>query len=147
MNHTLLLIILLTICWTITPFLKKQASSKLSSSEYMIFNHGLCTILIVVYFIYLLYNNKCKIDCIKKLNSKEIIIISLGAITTVLASLVLIKLLKENDTSDIRPYIQPCVIILTILIGYFIFNENITKYKILGIILIIVGLLVIGKKN
>jgi len=146
MSNTIFLVLILSLCWTLNPFIKKQASSKLSSSEYMIYNHGLCTILILIYFGYLLYYNRCDINCIKNLNNKDILYSFAGALTTVSASFLLIKLLKENQTSDVIPYIQPIVIILTLLIGYFIFNENLTKYKILGGILIVMGLLVIGKK-
>lgn len=144
--NTYLLITFLVLCWTLNPFLKKQASSKLTSSEFMLFNHSLCTIIVVLYLIYLLYKKECDINCIKKLNYREIAFSIAGAITTVLASLTLIKLLKENQASDIIPYIQPMVIILTITIGYLVFNENITKNKILGGLLVVLGLFVIGKK-
>ena len=34
---------------TLNPFLKRQMAGKLAANEYMIFNHSLCTILIVLY--------------------------------------------------------------------------------------------------
>ena len=147
MNNTYILITFLVLCWTLNPFLKKQASGKLTSDEFLIFNHGLCTVVVVVHFIYLAYQNKCDINCIKKLNHKEILYSIAGALTTVLASLALIKLLKDNDATDIIPHIQPIVIILTILIGYFIFKENVTKNKVIGAALIVVGLFIINKKT
>jgi len=70
----------------------------------------------------------------------------LGAITTVMGAIVLIKLLKDNDASSIIPQIQPVVILLTILLGYALFNESMTKNKIIGGLCIICGLYIINKK-
>ena len=147
MSNTYILIAVLIMCWTLNPFMKKHASKNLTSDEYMIFNHGLCTILIIIYFIYLLMNNKCDINCIKKIDKKQFIYSIGGAVTTVFAALVLIKLLKNNNASSIIPQIQPIVIISTVSIGYFIFKEDITKNKILGCMLIVFGLFVFNRKN
>ena len=147
MESTYLLLILLILCWTLNPFLKKNGPKQLSSEEYMFFNHALCTIIILIYFIYLFVNNKCDVNCIKKINNKELIYSVVGAIITVVSSLLLIKLLKDNDASSIIPQIQPAVLLLTILIGYFIFNEELTKNKIIGGCLIIVGIYIMNRKS
>ena len=147
MNRTHLLIILLVICWTINPFFKKLSAKNLNSEEFMFFNHFLCSIIIILYFIYLLYNKQYNIKCIKKLTRYELIYSLLGALLTVSSSLILIKLLKENNASFIIPQIQPLVIFLTILVGYIIFKEDLDNYKILGGILIIFGIFVINKKK
>ena len=146
MDFTYLLILFLVVCWTLNPFLKKNAYSKLQTQESLIVNHVLCTAIIFIYFAYLVYNHKCDITCIKKLDKKELLFAALGAFTTVLASLTLLNLLKENQASDIIPYIQPLVIISTLIIGYFAFNETITKNKIIGISLIVTGLFVLSRK-
>jgi uncharacterized membrane protein len=145
MNQTYILLTLLIMCWTLNPFLKKQASKKLSTDEYMIFNHSLCTILVLVYLGYLMYKNKCDINCIKKLDKKEFIYSFAGAITTVLGSILLIKLIKEHEASYIIPHIQPLVIIFTIAIGYFVFHEDINIYKIMGGLLVVAGLFIMNK--
>ena len=147
MNTTYLLIIILVICWTINPFFKKLSSKNLNSQEFMFFNHFLCSIIITLYFIYLLYNKQCDIKCVKKLNRYELIYSLIGALLTVISSLVLIKLLKENNASFIIPQIQPLVIFLTIIIGFVIFKEDLDNYKIFGGTLIILGLFIINKKS
>lgn len=147
MNRTHLLIILLVLCWTINPFFKKLSAKKLNSEEFMFFNHFLCSIIIIVYFIYLLYNKQCNVKCIKKLDRYELIYSLLGALLTVSSSLILIKLLKENNASFIIPQIQPLVIFLTIVTGFVIFKEDLDNYKILGGILIILGMLIMNKKK
>ena len=146
-SETYLLLTFLVLCWTLNPFIKKKASFKLSSGEYMIYNHLLCTLIVLAYFIYIAYQGDCDINCLKKLDKYEILYSILGAFTTVIASLTLIKLLKENQASDIIPYIQPLVILMTLIIGYFIFNETMTKEKIIGVLFIILGLYTLSLKK
>jgi len=147
MNTTYIFLILLILCWTINPFLKKQIASKMSSSEYMIYNHGLCSFLVVIYLGYLLYTKKYDVSSIKNLTNKEVGVSIIGAITTVLATILLIRLLKDNNASYVIPHVQPCIIIFTLLLGYFLYNENISKTQMLGIILVVSGIVVINYKN
>ena len=69
----------------------------------------------------------------------------MAAFTTVIASLMLISLLKRNDASYVIPHIQPVVIILTFIFGYMLFNENINYKQAIGACLIVGGLYVINK--
>ena len=142
---TYLLLFLLITCWTLNPFFKKTISKKIPSREYIIYNQCLCSIIVFIYALYLLKNNTYDTTFIKNLTLKEVFISLLGAIVTVTASLLLIQLLKDNEASNIIPQIQPCIILLTVLIGYLIYNESLTKYKILGTIFIIIGLVFINK--
>lgn len=144
-NTTFILLVMLIICWTLNPFLKKMMGSKLPANENMIFNHSLCTIIIIFYTSYLLITHKCDISTINKLGKKDILLGIVTSMITVASSLLLIKILEENEASQVMPQIQPCVLVLTLIIGYFIFNEKMTKNKILGTSLILGGLLVINK--
>ena len=69
---TFILLTLLVICWTLNPFLKKMMGSRLPANENMIFNHSLCTIIIIVYTIYLLINHKCDMSKIQSLSKKDV---------------------------------------------------------------------------
>ena len=144
-NTTFILLVMLIICWTLNPFLKKMMGSKLPANENMIFNHSLCTIIIIRYTSYLLITHKCDISIINRLGKKDILLGIVTSMITVASSLLLIKILEENEASQVMPQIQPCVLVLTLIIGYFIFNEKMTKNKILGTSLILGGLLVINK--
>ena len=144
-NNTLILLSLLVVCWTLNPFLKKMMGSKLPANENMLFNHTLCSIIIVTYTIYVIMNHKCDISNITSLAKKDILLGIITSIVTVASSILLIKLLQENEASQIMPQIQPCVLLLTLLIGCTIFNEKITRNKILGSFIIVAGLVVINK--
>lgn len=146
-NTTFILLTMLIICWTLNPFLKKLMGSKLPANENMIFNHSLCTIIILAYTTYLLINHKCDISKIQALSKKDVMLGIVTSIITVASSLLLIKILQENEASQVMPQIQPCVLLLTLIIGYFIFNEKMTKNKMIGAGLITLGLFVINKKD
>ena len=94
---------------------------------------------------FLFNSNNLNVDFINNLTTRELVISSFGAIVTVMASLLLVQLLKDNDASSIIPQIQPCIILLTLFIGYFLFNESLTKNKFLGTIMIVIGLYFINK--
>ena len=146
-NTTFILLTLLVICWTLNPFLKKMMGSRLPANENMIFNHSLCTIIIVVYTIYLLINHKCDMSKIQSLSKKDIMLGIVTSVITVASSLLLIKILQENEASQVMPQIQPCVLLLTLIVGYFMFNEKMTKNKIIGAGFITIGLCIINKKE
>ena len=96
MNPTYILIAILVLCWTLNPFLKKRSVGDLSSSEYIVFNHCFVSIFILLYFLYLLFNNKCNIiSKIKNKQFKELLYGFLAAVVTFISSIVLINLLKR----------------------------------------------------
>lgn len=146
MNDTYILLFLLITCWTLNPFLKKQMTGKLNADEYMIYNHSICSILIAFYLGYLIYKKNYSINSIKSLTKKDVCISILGGFITVASSILLITLLQKNDTSYIIPHVQPCIIILTLIIGYMFFGESLTKNKMIGTGLITLGLIFMNKK-
>jgi len=143
MNVTLM--VLLIICWTLNPFLKKTLSNKIPAGEYMIYNHCICSILIVVYTLVLIYFHKYDITAFNGLTIRDGFVSLLGAITTIASSVFLIRLLQENDASYIMPHVQPCVMLLTMIIGLAFFNEELTMNKIIGTVLITGGLVFLNK--
>jgi len=142
-----ILLLFIVIAWTANPFLKKLVSKKFNSSEFMLINHFVISSMMLSYLVYLLYTKEFDFKCIQKLDKKDLGYLILGGITTIIGSLVMITLLSEYDASYIIPHLQPIVIVLTILCGYFIFNEELNKQKILGIILILSGIFAINYKG
>lgn len=144
-GNTYLMLFLLIMCWTLNPFFKKTISKKVPVREYIIYNQCMCSVIVIFYAVYLFTNNTYDVSFLKELTLKDFFISSIGAIVTVGASLLLIHLLKENEASSIIPQIQPCIILLTLFIGYILFNETITPNKIFGIALIMSGLVFINR--
>ena len=144
---TLILIGLLVLCWTLNPFVKKKALVGLNPNTSLLLNHCLVTSLLAVYFIYLFFNSKCNFNEIKNLNSKQILTSVVAASITLASSIILINLLQRTNVSYVMPHIQPLVLLLTMIIGYFIFQEKLNNYQLFGAVLTILGLWLLNKKN
>lgn len=139
-------ILLLTILWGIAPFFKKIASKNLETNEYLILNHCMITIILIVFVIYLLMSKKCSIDCIKKMNTPEIIMLIIGGFIGVFSSICLIHLIKNYDINMVMPYLQPLVIIATAIFGY-LFKEQISREQLIGFAIIILGIIIANYKS
>ena len=48
-------------------------------------------------------------------------------------------LVSRDEVTFIMPNVQPIVLLIGAIIGYFIFNESMRFYKILGIFLVVIG--------
>ena len=66
--------------------------------------------------------------------------------TSIIGSIVFIKLIQTEDIT-FNTNIQPVVIMISAIIGYFLFNEPMYKEKILGIILIVLGAFALNYKK
>ena len=141
MNNFLLLIII-TICWTLQPFFKKVPLKKISSVDYYILNHLLYSIPIFAYVLYLVYNNK--LIFMKDLNRTDYIYCWLVVFVGIIGGLVFSTLLKKNNASYVIPHVQPLIIISTLIAGYYLFKEDINIKQVIGTLLVIGGLVVIN---
>lgn len=141
---TYILIILVILSFVFNPFMKKKAAISLSATEFLIFNHFLITILLILYILLMIFSNKLNIKFYNKLSYKEIYWCLFASIISIIGSLAFIYLLQNEDVTFIMPNIQPIVLILTAIFGYLIFKEKIGLYKMIGYILIILGFLFIN---
>ena len=137
--YTYFLIGIIVFSFVLNPFSKKAASQNLNPHEYFMINHLIITLLVIVYGIYIVYNNKCDINCLKKMSNKQVFWGIFSAIIGMIGSLALIMVIQMDEITFIIPNIQPLVILIGALVGYFIFKESMRTFKIIGIILIICG--------
>ena len=144
LKYTYLLLIILVLIFSLNPFMKKKASKNLTSNEYLLVNHVLLTIVVILYALYLFYNKSCDPNCYKKMTPKQMLWASIAAVTSIIGALVFITLIQREEISFILPNIQPIVLIIAALVGYLIFNEDMSYEKIIGIVLVIVGALLIN---
>tara|TARA_B110000971_G_C19866184_1_gene433970 strand:- start:560 stop:784 length:225 start_codon:yes stop_codon:yes gene_type:complete len=70
----------------------------------------------------------------------------LGALVTVISSIVFTNLVKKFDVSDIMPYIQSGIIVFTGIYGFLLLKEKFNIQKIMGYSLIIGGILLANYK-
>lgn len=144
-----ILFALLVLSYTITPFIRKKAAANFTNEEFFIFSNTFVFLLILMYSIYLFKSNKCSISMLSKINKTNTCLCALGAITGMAGSILLTALTKTGNVSSIIPQVQPIVIMLNIILAYFLFGEDINKFKVAGVVVIILGLILInyGKKK
>lgn len=117
---------------------------KLNPHEYLLLNHFLVTIIIIIYGIYLFSNGYSNINSLKKLNYINIFWAIIAGITVVIGSVAFIILIDREEITFIMPNVQPIVILLGAVIGYYLFNESMNTIKVLGILLIVIGAFMIN---
>ena len=139
LKYTYFLILILIMSFVLNPFAKKKATINLGSDEFFMINHFICTIIVIIYFIYLVYYSKCNLKSIKEMNKSEILWCTISSLLGLIGSLVLINLVKMDEITFIMPNVQPIVLLIGAFIGYFLFEESMGLYKIIGIFLIILG--------
>ncbi len=135
---------ILIFSFVLNPFFKKKASKGLGSNEYLLINHLIITLLIILYAIYLFSYNKCDMNCVRSLDKGRATWAVFAGVTSVIGAIVLIKLVQRDEITFIIPNVQPLVILIGALIGYYIFNESMRSYKVLGIFLVILGAIFIN---
>ena len=138
------LLALLVLGWTLNPFMKKQAIGELNSMEYFVVNFILTSLVAFLFWIYLIKAGKCEINVFKKMTPKEISWAVGAAIVTIITGIALIHLVKTFEVGSIIPQIQPGVIVLTVVSGYFLFGESLGVLKSLGVLSIAVGMILIN---
>jgi len=147
MDTRIVVILILTVLWGIAPFFKKRAAKNLASSEYLILNHIIITIILILYIAYLLMNKQCSFNCIKKMSNLEIMMLIIGGFLAVLSGFCLIYLVKNYDVNMVMPYLQPLVIVATAIFGYLLFKESLSIYQIIGFSVIIIGIIISNYKS
>ena len=144
MNNNLFYFVMamIILCWVINPFLRKIILKKISSLNLQLYNEIIILSLSLLTFIYMRYRNPTEysFSSISKLNNNERLLLFTAGVSTYFSSLALIWLLKYSDASQLIPQLQPCVIILTILVGVFIYKEKININQFYGVLLLIAGI-------
>jgi uncharacterized membrane protein len=148
--NIIILFSILIICWTIQPFFKKIPLKKITSAEYYILNHVIYSIPIFIYIIYMLYNNNnnnANFNFLYKLDKSDYIYCISTVVVGIIGGYTFMLLLKNNNATYVIPHIQPIIITLTVLVGYFIFNEELNYKHLIGMGLIILGLIILNLGN
>lgn len=149
--YTYLLFSILILVFVVNPFIKKRAFGNLNPNEYLIVSNIFFTILIFIYALILIKFNvkdKCSIRSFKKLTRKQIIYFICACLLSLIGASAYVRLIQKEEITFIMPNVQPIVLLIGAIIGYYLFNESMGKYKIGGIILIVFGAFLINyEKN
>ena len=110
------------------------------------------TLLLLVSFIYfigllfyiIISKKRCNIikNDIRFFNKKILLIILILGISLLIAQFLYLYVIK-NDKLHISTIISSCYPIITIIIAYLFFKEKINIYRLIGILLVLLGLIIL----
>lgn len=150
MNTTAWLWLLVVILsWTATPFLRKMATKVLSVEEFMLISTAFVTLLLIVYFTWLLSsgNQRLVLSKIGNMPRKCWCVVIASSLVTFISMYAIVYLMKNEEVSHIIPHATSIVVLLTTIIAKVYFEEEIGILKGAGICLIISGVVCMNLKG
>ena len=141
---SIFLILIVSICWSLPFFLIKDLTNYLSKIEIIVISHLVWNVFILSFMGYIWLFNRPKansfIKNIKKLPNKYKYYLLSLTIIGIISQLSYFTLLKNNNVSVIIPILNGLSNIFIILLAYLFFKEKLTFVKVIGILLVILGI-------
>ena len=134
-------ILLLTILSPLGLYIFKITLNDLSITETLFLSNVIITILLAIIYC---FNKDKKIDLYEKLLKKPNIIFLLLIIAIIYTTIKVLKsiVIKNENITRFKPILKALSILITTLLGYYIFNEEITSRRCLSIFVITIGILI-----
>lgn len=132
----LLGIIVVSIIFSVQPFLKKNIMQEFTIDEYTLFTSIIGLIMFLVGSLF----KGLELKDLKEKSMTSYGMLAATSLLTIVYSFVLNMLLKEHNVGDVMPFIRCGEMIWILLIsGYINFND-ITIPKVSGVLLVIMGI-------
>ena len=135
---------IVSLFWGISPILYKMMMSKVDTKLTFIINNIFFTLGVIGYTIY--YWDQIKTD-VQKVSLQDTL--SIGAIALILSfipNIIYYNLINDHDSYIVSALVNSAPI-FTVGISYFFLRENISKYGILGVIMIIGGVMCLSVQS
>ncbi len=143
MDAKAILIALLIAClWGIKPVIQKHVLATLQPETVLVLSALLYGSTIAVYAI---YNNKIIIKDYPKMTKQHIMWLAIAAILCGATGTILYYQLLNIHPSYKVTAITFCSPAFTLILAYFLLKENVTKECVLGVILIVIGIVLLGR--
>mgnify|MGYP006130713983 FL=1 len=141
MFNNLLFIALAAFGWAFTVIIEKHYLLKYFKSIELVL---LRAPFFIFFFLYYFIMNKKFNYKIKNVSLNIFLLLSFTMVTGCIALFCFYKLLNNKDSFYCVSIVQPLFIVLTILISYFYYEEDINIYQALGIVLVVCGILIVN---
>lgn len=142
----LILLAVLIILSAGSSFLVKETVKTRNISESFFFNSLVYFLLAMVLCFIFGCSGSINIDSFKNLTKDEMWSYIYLSIVYIITGLLTAYLYKLYNVSEIAPYKNALVPLLQFLIGFFIFKDKPTPYKVIGGILMVIGIYVFSLK-
>ena len=143
MNHIFLYFLPVFIGWSLPNFFIKNLRKTFDSVEIIILLHSIYHLFLLPSMVLTYFYNKKRansfIEKVTTLKVKHLLSAILVVVLGIAAQFSFNTLIKHYDVSFVVPVVRGVSAILIVLLGYYIFNENFTKKKLLGILAVVIG--------
>ena len=125
-------------CYTWRPYVKKYTSGPFTRDESLVFENT-ANYLLVMLYIYFISKKFRLLSLLNKINTKNMVIrIGSSSINT-LSMILFNDLVNSYDIVFLMPNIQSLILIYSSFVGYYAFQEQVTRDKKIGVFFIVLG--------
>ena len=132
------------------PLAQKYLIKDYTSEELILFMHFAYSIIFFIYYYGVFFFNKNKFNNFlekwEQTSNKTFGLMIFIASIGVLSGIAYYYLLKRYQVSYLLPNIEAITNILTVILAYYILKEKLTFNRIIGVIIIVIGLTFINSK-
>ena len=140
MNINIILLFILIVTSFMYPIFLKLALDEVKPVIVLIYRQTILSLLLLFYYFYKKINGE---NIKLKKITKRYVFIATSLVLLLLITLPLyFYIMKINEISFFIPTYKVWSVLLPVLIGYFLFNERISKLQILGWIIMAIGLII-----
>ena len=107
---------------------------------------GIISLFIYLFLYYSSFSKENKIS-LKSIDTKSILILLCSSVFSIITGLCVYYLFNKKFVSEVIPLSISFSIVVTALVGYFFFSENLNFSKVVGIIVCVMGILLIKISN
>lgn len=135
--------------WSIPNFIFKDLTKYLGNIEIMVYYHLIFHVFTLGLIIYtILYRKQNAIDFVN--NYKNLpLFLKVVPVCVVMLSLFAqysyFKLLRGYDVNTLVPIFRGGSTIVIVLVGYFLYKEKISFMKLIGILIVLIGMYMVNK--
>lgn len=129
---------IISFIWGISPIFYKLLLNNIDMKLFFIINNLIFAFCVIAYMIY--YWEHCSIE-IKTINSYDILkIILFTIILSFIPTIIYYNLINKHELYMVTALISASPV-FTISLSYFLLNENVSKYGVIGLVLICIGII------
>ncbi len=140
----------ISILKSMEPFFRKDVLQTFNSEEFLFVNTLMISILIILYTLYMYITRKTKFNIVGKLRTFSFVqilfLVSLSLITFI-STVSIFQISKEFNTQNLNALLKTLTTVFALFIGVIFYNEQYTANQIYGIIITIIGIYLITKKD
>lgn len=138
-------IIIVGILWSfILNLCKKSTKNNFNVKNLVLIKIISIGLIGIIFLIIDLLKNKETITNFSEIDNKTIIVLVLASFFEIIATYYYFVSLKNNDVSWCVSMSEALVIILSTILSFFIFKDKITKLRVFGIIIILLGMCLVN---